>query len=107
MSLLTETGAPGVDDVRVHLAVQTITPVPVPADCADGSAGAYRRRPEAYLQLSVRAGISCLAILPLADAERGVQRLGKDLASGVWDARFGYLRELPGVDLGYRLVVAG
>ena len=39
MSLPTEIGAPSVDYVREHLAVQTVTPVPV--DCVDGFAGAY------------------------------------------------------------------
>jgi len=62
--------------------------------------------PEAYLDPAVRAGISSLALLSPGDAERGAQRLRGDLASGDWDARFGYLRDLPELDLGYRLVVA-
>ena len=41
MSLPTEIGAPSVDYMREHLAVQTVTPVPVPVDCVDGFAGAY------------------------------------------------------------------
>ena len=64
-------------------------------------------RPEAYLDSAVRAGISSLALLSPADAERGAARLREDLESGAWDARFGHLRELPELDLGYRLVVAG
>lgn len=107
LSLPSEISAPGVDDVRAHLAVHTVTGVPVPADCTDGFAGAYWRRPEAYLDPSVRAGISSLALLSPADAERGVQRLREDLASGAWDARYGYLRELSEIDLGYRLLIAG
>lgn len=107
MSLPSEIRAPSIDDVRVHLAVHTVTPVPVPADCVDGFAGAYWGRPEAYLDPSVRAGISSLALLSPSDAERGTQRLRDDLRSGAWDARFGHLRELPELDLGYRLVVAG
>ena len=105
--LPSETGAPGVDDVRSVLDVQSVSQVPVPADCTDGFAGAYWRRPEAYLDPAVRAGISSLALLSLEDSERGAQRLRSDLESGAWDARFGYLRELPEFDLGYRLVVAG
>ena len=106
-SLPSEIGAPSVDDVRAHLNVHTITPVLVPADCTDGFAGAYWRRPEAYLDPSVRAEISSLAQLSPEVAERGVQRLRDDLASGAWDARHGYLRELPETDLGYRLLTAG
>ena len=55
----------------------------------------------------MRASISSLALLSPVDAERGVRRLREDLESGAWDARFGHLRELPELDLGYRLVVAG
>jgi len=105
MSLPTEIGAPSVDYVREHLAVQTVTPVPV--DCVDGFAGAYWGRPEAYLEPAVRASISSLALLSPADAERGAQRLRDDLRPGVWDDRFGHLRGLSELDLGYRLVVTG
>ena len=107
MSLPSEISAPGVDDVRTQLDVHTVVPVPVPNDCTDGFAGAYWRRPEAYLDPSVRAGISSLALLSPAATERGVQRLREDLASGAWDARHGYLRDLPEIDLGYRLLTAG
>jgi|TARA_B100000809_G_scaffold109069_1_gene107515 ubiquinone/menaquinone biosynthesis C-methylase UbiE len=41
LALPSETGAPGVDDVRSVLDVQAVSPVPVPADCTDGFAGAY------------------------------------------------------------------
>ena len=105
MSLPTEIGAPSIDYLREHLAVQTVTPVPV--DCVDGFAGAYCGRPEAYLEPTVRASISSLALLSPADADRGTQRLRDDLRSGAWDARFGHLRGLSELDLGYRLVVAG
>ena len=105
MSLPTEIGAPSVDYVREHLAVQTVTPVPV--DCVDGFVGAYWGRPEAYLEPDVRASISSWALLSPADAERGAQPLREDLRPGVWDDRFGYLRGLSELDLGYRLVVAG
>ncbi len=107
MSLPSEIGAPGVDDVRARLEVHTVVPVPVPADCTDGFAGAYWRRPEAYLDPQVRAGISSLALLTPEASERGVQRLREDLASGVWNDRHGYLRALPEIDLGYRLLTAG
>ena len=107
LALPSEIAAPGVDHVRAHLDVHTVTPVPVPADCSDGFAGAYWRRPEAYLNPSVRAGVSSLAQLSTEIVERGVQRLREDLASGAWEARHGHLRELPEIDLGYRLLTAG
>lgn len=107
LSLPSEIGAPRIDDVREHLDIHTVIPVPVPADCTDGFAGAYWRRPEAYLDPSVRASISGLAMLPPEVIQRGVNRLRQDLASGAWNARHGYLRELPEIDLGYRLLTAG
>ena len=106
-SLPSEIRAPGVEDLRAHLDVHTVVPVPVPVDCIDGFAGAYWRRPEAYLDPKVRAGISSLAQLEPEVAQRNVQRLRQDLESGEWDSRFGYLRALPEIDLGYRLLTAG
>ena len=106
LSLPSEVHAPGIEDLRTYLDVQTVVPVPVPADCTDGFAGAYWRRPESYLDPAVRAGISSLAQLSPGVAERRAQQLRQDLASGEWDARYGYLRELTELDLGYRLVVA-
>ena len=106
LSLPSEVRAPSVDDLRTLLDIQTVVPVPVPADCIDGFFGAYWCRPESYLDPSVRAGISTLAQLSPEVAERCAGRLRRDLESGKWEDRYGYLRELTELDLGYRLVVA-
>ena len=106
MSLPSEKRAPNIEDLEMHLDVRSVVPVPVPADCVDGFAGAYWCRPESYLDPAVRAGISSLVQLPSEVAERCVQRLREDLASGEWDARYGFLRGLPELDLGYRLLIA-
>jgi hypothetical protein len=37
---------------------------------------------------------------------RGTERLRADLASGRWDEKYGLLRELGEIDLGYRLLVS-
>lgn len=105
-SLPTEIKAPSIEDLRKHLNVQSVAPVPVPWDCIDGFAGAYWRRPEAYLDPAVRAGISSLAQLSPGAIERGVQKLRHDLASGAWHDRYGYLLQLQELDLGYRLLIA-
>ncbi|MBL8751537.1 MAG: class I SAM-dependent methyltransferase [Planctomycetes bacterium] len=81
-----------------------VVPVPVPADCRDGFLGAYWRRPEAYLEPTVRAAISSFA--RVGDVEARMERLRADLASGAWDRRRGGLRSATELDLGYRLVVA-
>ena len=59
----------------------TATTVPIPYDCTDGFRGAYWRRPEAYLRADVRSAISSF---PNFDAEPGLEKLRKDLASGHW-----------------------
>ena len=105
LSLPTEIRAPGIEDLRMHLHIQNVIPVPVPADCTDGFAGAYWRRPESYLDPSVRAGISSLAQLSREGVEQGVERLRQDLAPGEWDALYGELRELTELDLGYCLLI--
>jgi SAM-dependent methyltransferase len=80
--------------------------LPVPHDCVDGFLGAFWRRPDAYLDPSVRGAMSCFAQLPAGRVDAGLARLADDLREGRWDAKFGHLRKQDGADLGYRLVVA-
>jgi SAM-dependent methyltransferase len=81
--------------------------VPIPHDCVDGFFHAYWRRPEAYLDPAVRAGISVFARLPPEEVDEGLARLSADLDSGEWHRRNAELLDLEELDLGYRLVVAG
>jgi SAM-dependent methyltransferase len=78
-----------------------------PADCTDGFASAYWRRPEQYLSPSVRASISAFARLDSVDVEPGVARLERDLASGAWHERHADLLHMDSFDAGLRLVIAG
>jgi SAM-dependent methyltransferase len=80
-------------------------PVPIPHDCRDGFFHAYWRRPEAYLDPVVRAGISVFAQLDPAAVEDGLERLRRDLESGEWERRNADLLGLEEVDAGYRLIV--
>lgn len=80
-------------------------PVPIPHDCEDGFLAAYWRRPRAYLDPWVRAGMSTFH---LPGAERllaGLERLSEDVEDGEWETRYDHLLELEQVDLGYRLLV--
>jgi SAM-dependent methyltransferase len=86
-----------------NAAVQT---VPIPHDCADGFGGAYWRRPAAYLDAEVRAGISMLALTAEPLLREGLSRLEADLATGAWTDRHSDLLDKPQLDLGYRLVVS-
>lgn len=89
---------------RRHLDVESVVTVPVPFDCTDGFAGAYWRRPEAYLDRGLTAGMSSFAQLADDAYDRGAHRLRDDLDSGRWDREHGHLRDLDEIDLGYRIV---
>jgi SAM-dependent methyltransferase len=84
----------------------TVEIVAVPADCSDGFYAAWWRRPEAYLDASVRAAISGLARLDPELVEPGVRCLADDIASGTWAHRHADLLRLDTYDAGYRLVVS-
>jgi SAM-dependent methyltransferase len=95
------------DGVMRPLATDHVEVLPVPHDCVDGFMAAYWRRPERYLDPTVRAGISGLALLPADDIEPGMRRLAADLESGAWHERYRHLLDLDEYDAGYRIVVAG
>ena len=83
-----------------------VEPVPIPADCQDGFFAAYWARPEAYLDPTVRAGISCCSLLDQTLVESRIARLADDLESGAWDERHPGLRDQASLDVGYRLVIS-
>ena len=80
--------------------------VPIPWDCADGFYEAYWRRPEAYLDESVRRGISVWARVGADVEQRAVRSLRADLASGRWAERNRDLLELDAAVLDSRLLIA-
>jgi SAM-dependent methyltransferase len=99
---------PTAAELEAALGPLRVVPLPVPHDCVDGFLGAYWRRPEAYLDAGVRGAMSTFGRLgpePAQSVMEGLARLGDDLASGRWEARFGHLRALRELDLGYRLVI--
>ncbi len=80
--------------------------MPISHDCRDGFFGAYRRRPDAYLDPDVQQSVSSLAKLDPAVRERGLSALARDLESGAWAGRHADLADRMALDLGYRLVIA-
>ena len=95
---------PSLQQVRAMLEpAASVVPLPVPHDCQDGFGAAYWRRPHAYLDPAVRAGMSMLA---QTEHERGdgVQRLRRDLSDGTWAARHRALLAQTELDCGYRIV---
>ena len=101
-----ERDLPTMRHVRDALGNASVEVVPLPHDCTDGFFAAYWRRPDAYLDPGVRAAISALARLGEPAIRPAVERLAADLRSGEWDRRYGHLRALEEIDLGYRLVVS-
>jgi hypothetical protein len=95
-----------VDRLAALLGGARIEPLPVPHDCTDGFAAAFWRRPEAYLDPVVRAGISMLARAGEGRLRAGLDRLAADLESGRWRVRHPDLLHREQLDLGYRLLIA-
>ncbi|GIH15318.1 hypothetical protein Raf01_34900 [Rugosimonospora africana] len=83
-----------------------VEPVLIPWDCADGFFEAYWRRPEAYLDESVRRGVSVWARVGPDAERRAVHSLRDDLASGRWADRNRDLVDLDAAELGLRLLIA-
>jgi SAM-dependent methyltransferase len=93
------------EEIVDYMGGARVEPVPVPHDCADGFFHAYWRRPHAYLDPQVRAGISVFAFMDPECVEEGLTRLAADLESGEWERRNADLLRLEEVDRGYRLLV--
>lgn len=101
-----ERGRPSAYDIAAELGAHTVTPLPVPWDCADGVFPAYWRRPAAYLDPAVQRSNSAITQTDPAAVARGVARLRADLVSGRWQERHRDLLALDEWDAGFRLVVA-
>jgi SAM-dependent methyltransferase len=95
---------PGLDQVADLLGSADVRAVPIPSDCRDGFLGAYWKRPEAYLDPAVRAGISSFS--KCGSREHRLRDLRQDVESGEWARRYASVAHLNEMDLGYRLVIA-
>jgi len=96
---------PSVDEIVEYLGNCSVDHIAIPHDCVDGFLAAFWRRPEAYLDPGVRAGMSGFALLEQGVVDRGVAQLKSDLDSGDWERRFGHIRSLDALDVCYRLLV--
>ena len=65
--------------------------VPIPLDCTDGFNQAFYGRPEVLLERGARVANSAWSFVGEEVEERFVRELGRDLESGAWDARHGFL----------------
>lgn len=83
-----------------------IMPVPIPLNCIDGFGEAYYGRPERMLDPGARLANSAWSFVDPSIGERFVTDLGRDLADGSWDRRYGDLRSQPFFEGSLRLVIA-
>jgi SAM-dependent methyltransferase len=83
-----------------------VEPVLIPWDCGDGFFEAHWCRPEAYLDESVRRGVSVWARVGPDAEQRAVDSLREDLGSGRWAERNRDLVDLDAAELGLRLLIA-
>jgi SAM-dependent methyltransferase len=97
---------PSIERLEAILPSPRVDTIPMPNDCTDGFCIALWSRPEAHLDPRVRRASSTWHLLPPAVVEGPLEQLGRDLASGEWDRRYGDLREGPSLDVGVRLVHA-
>ncbi len=79
--------------------------VALPRDTPDWMLGSFWAHPERVLDEEARNGTSGLARMTPAVIERVTQAVREDLESGVWDRRYGHLRQLGEFDAGLRLLV--
>ncbi|WP_375450743.1 class I SAM-dependent methyltransferase [uncultured Devosia sp.] len=82
-----------------------IQPMPIPLGCVDGFGEAYYGRPERLLEPGARLANSAWSFVDPAVGPRFVEHLGRDLADGTWDRKYGHLRHEPCFDGALRLIV--
>lgn len=94
-----------IDTLRALLPGARVSPVPIPHDCTDGFGAAFWRRPEAYLDPAVRAGMSMFTRHPdPAAVDAGLARLAADVESGRWRDEHADLVARDSFDVGYVLL---
>lgn len=97
---------PSVADLLQALPVATVDTLMAPRDCTDRMFSTLWGTPEEYLDPRVREATSTWHLVPPAIAAQALDRLASDLASGIWDERYGHLRTTPEWDVGLRLIRA-
>lgn len=103
---LDEARAIPISRLKALLPNARIEQVPIPHDCTDGFTAAFWRRPHAYLDPTVRAGISMLAQAQEEHLAGGLEALAADLESSRWQERYSHLLAVDELDVGYRLIIS-
>jgi SAM-dependent methyltransferase len=79
--------------------------VPIPLNCTDGFGEAYYGRPEHLLDPGARLACSAWSFVDPSVSERFVRHLNTDLESGLWDRKYGHLRQQPHFEGSLKLIV--
>jgi len=82
-----------------------VIPIPVPIDCSDRFQVALYARPHDFLNPEIRSAQSAWKFLPSGAEERFVQKLKADLESGVWEKKYGHLKQQPFINCQLRLII--
>lgn len=82
-----------------------IISLPVSRDTPDGTLMSFWAHPERVLDPAARNSTSGFARQSRGVVNRVVAAVARDLESGEWDKRYGYLRQLQEFDAGLRLIV--
>jgi ubiquinone/menaquinone biosynthesis C-methylase UbiE len=82
----------------------TVKRFPLPRDAVDLTMHSGWNRPEIYLDETLRRNMSGFALAQPEEVAGGLADLRRDLESGEWDRRFGYLRQEASLDLGFRFL---
>lgn len=97
---------PSMEAIAAGLGGQVdITSMPIPLDCVEGFGEAYYGRPERILEPGARLANSAWSFVDPSVSERFVAELGRDIADGSWDRKYGHLRTQPFFDGSLRLIV--
>jgi len=83
---------------------KTIKRFPLPHDLSDKNMYSAWREPERYLDKTFRQNTSGFALASSSVVEKGIALLQKDLETGEWDRKHGFLREQEYFDAGFRFI---
>lgn len=87
---------PSMQSIRNGLKTEIeIRPVPIPLACRDGFNEAYYGRPEILLEADARLSCSAWSFVDNQVASAYIDKLQNELRTGIWDKKYGYLRQTP------------
>ena len=95
---------PKLDELGEHFDDVSMRPLQIPSDCKDGFLAAFWKRPEAYLRSDIRQSISPFS--KIGNLLEGLEKLKKDLISGVWVKNNRAILGASSLDVGYTIISA-